>query len=113
MIRRTNSPSVSFLGTDTALKILDKNTYRTYINFYAVSGDCYINIGDNNFDNNAKLLEEGVMWEPRIALTNSVWFKGDGCKLSIITGGEISDTTHFPLTYGGYELTYGTYSIFY
>jgi hypothetical protein len=81
---KTNTPSVSFAGKSSAMKIFEANPNRSYLNFYAVSGDCYVNIGDNDFDLNAKKIPEGGMWEPRIALTNSIWYKGADTTLAVI-----------------------------
>jgi len=112
-MKKTNTASVSFKGKASELKIFDANPDRSYLNFYAVSGDCYVNIGDNDFDDNARKLSEGDMWEPRIALTNSIWYKGDGTVLAVIAAQDTALSTNFPLTYGGYALTYGTYELTY
>lgn len=110
---KTNTESVSFAGRASELKIFNANPNRSYLNFYAVSGDCYINIGDNDFDNNAKLLPEGVMWEPRVTLTGSIWYKGEDTTLSVIAAEDTCLSAHFPLDYDTYDLTYGSYAIFY
>ncbi|MCP3681210.1 MAG: hypothetical protein GY861_00835 [bacterium] len=81
---RTNSINNSFTGTSSAVKILDSDVAREYICFYAVSGDCEIVIGANTFADNAITIEEGVMWEPKQVLTGSVYFKGDGSKLTVL-----------------------------
>ncbi len=110
---RTNTASISFTGSATPVKIFDANHNRSYLNFYAVSGDCYINIGDNDFDTNAKKLPEGVMFEPRIALTNSIWYKGASTTLAVIAGGDTPAIIHFPLTFEDFIITYETHSLTY
>jgi len=110
---RTNTESVHFKGSTTAVKIFNANPNRSYINFYAVSGNCYINIGDNDFDSNAKLLPEGVMWEPRVALTNSIWYKGVGTILSMIAAGDTALSTKFPIAFEDFIITYESHALTY
>jgi len=82
---RSNAVNHSFTGTDTATKIIPRDTAREYICLYAVSGDSQIRFGSEGVfaDNNIKL-PEGVMWEPKVTLTEEVWFLGDGSKLSVM-----------------------------
>lgn len=83
-MKRSNAQNNSYTGTDTAVKILDYDPIRSYICFYSVVGPCEIVIGDNNFDDNVITLDGGVMWEPKIVLTNSVWYRGAGSKLTVL-----------------------------
>ena len=112
-MKRTNTPAVGFTGTADAIKIYDNNPDRSYLCLYAVLGDCEIAIGDSTFTDIAITLPEGVMWEPRVALTNSVWFKGDGSKLSVIAANDTPVTTDFALTYDTYNLTYNSHTLLY
>lgn len=81
---RSNAVNHSFTGTSSAVKIMDADPDRTYICFYAVSGDSQIAIGDATFTDVAITLPEGVMWEPKVVLTGEVWFKGDTSKLTVL-----------------------------
>jgi len=112
-MERTNTPAVGFTGTADAIKIYSNNPDRSYLCLYAVSGDCEIAIGDSTFTDIAIKIAEGTMWEPRIALTNSVWFKGNGSKLAVIAANDTPATTDFPLTYNTYSLTYNSRTLLY
>ena len=82
---RTNAKNNPYLGTASAVKIIEADPNRSYINFYAVSGDCQIRIGAVGvFADNNILLPEGVMWEPKVTVTDEVWFLGDGSKLTVL-----------------------------
>ena len=83
-MNRTNAINHSFTGTSSARKIIPRNNDREYICFYAVSGDCEIVIGSNDFTTNAITLPEGVMWEPEVTLTGDVWFLGNASKLTVL-----------------------------
>ncbi len=84
-MKSTNAKNYSYLGEANPVKILEADPHRrTYITFYAVSGDCQIVVGDNTFADNAITLPEGTMWEPRITLTDEVWFKGSGSRLTVL-----------------------------
>ena len=82
---RTNCVNESFTGTNTAVVVLPRNKYREHIYFHSVSGTCQICIGGNTFSTNAISLDENVQWEPTKVFTETVWFKGDGAILSIIS----------------------------
>ena len=83
-----NNEAVSFLGTDTPVKIYNKNDSRTFLSLYSVSGSCYFNIGDNDFEKNARLLTDGDIWEPSKVPTSSIWFKGNNARLTALVGGD-------------------------
>ena len=83
-LERTDAKAYPFSGTSSAVKITSIDIDRTYIAFYAVLGNCLIKIGDGDFDTNAIKLEEGTMWEPKKVLTQEVWYKGAGTKLTVI-----------------------------
>ncbi len=83
-IERSNAKNDSYTGGATAAKILDADPVREYIAMYAVSGDCEVVFGTNNFDANAITLEEGVMWEPKKILTEELWFRGNGSILTVL-----------------------------
>ena len=82
---RTNAICKSYTGTAAAVKILESDPARGYIAFYAVSGSPQIVIGPNTFADNAITIPEGIMWEPRIALTGEVWLLGLGAVLTVLT----------------------------
>jgi len=82
---RTNAKNHPYLGTATAVKIMEADPDRTYVCFYAVSGDSQIRLGAIGvFADNNIALPEGVMWEPKVTLTDEVWFLGDASKLTVI-----------------------------
>ncbi len=83
-MERSNAKNYAHTGGATAAKILDADPFREYLALYAVSGDCEVVFGTNDFDANAVTLEEGIMWEPKKVLTQELWFRGDGSKLTIL-----------------------------
>jgi len=86
-MERTNAINHAYTGTTSAVKIIDPDPNRAYICLYAVSGDCQIAFGveaGTAFADNHILLPEGVMWEPRITLTEEVWFLGNTSKLTVL-----------------------------
>ena len=83
-MERTNAINHSYTGTSSAVEIITNDPTREYICFYAVSGSCEICIGSNTFADNAITLEEGVMWEPKKVLTQSVYFRGSSSVLTVL-----------------------------
>ena len=83
-MKKTNAVSHGYTGTASPVQIMTEDTQRTYICFFAVSGDCDVVIGDNDFDANAITIPEGKMWEPTRNFISSIWFRGTGSKLSVI-----------------------------
>ena len=112
-MKKTNTPAISFIGTADSIRIYESNPDRSYLCFYAVSGACSIAIGEGTFDEVAITLAEGDMWEPRIALTNSIWFKGNGSKLAVIAANDTPVTINFPLTYENFNITYNSNTLLY
>ena len=85
MRSKTNAVNHAFLGTASAVKILDADPNREYICMYAVSGVCQLRFGNEGvFADNHIALAEGTMWEPEVVITSALYFLGDASKLSIV-----------------------------
>ena len=84
-MENSNAQGRAYTGTGTATKILPHEKDRSYICFFAVSGDCEISIGPDDFETTKILLPAGTMWEPNVALQQEIWYKGVGTNLCIIS----------------------------
>ena len=85
-MERVGAVNTSYTGTASAVEILPSDPNRKYLCLYAVTGTCQIAFGidSGDFNDNAITIEQGVMWEPRVIITSSILFKGDGAILTVL-----------------------------
>jgi len=99
---------LEFAGTSSSIEVLPQNFTRSYLAFYVSGATGYITLGDNALEFQ---LGVGTLWEPEVAFTNSIKFRGAGSTLRVLTSGDY--VANYLLTYKTYNLTYGTYALTY
>lgn len=84
-MEKSNAKARGYLGTASAVKILDFDAERSYLCFSALLGTCEIAIGDSTFNNVKIDLAVGEKWEPDVTLMQEVWFRGLNSKLVVVS----------------------------
>ena len=85
----SNSLPYAITGTATGTIVVPEDIYRRHLAIYAKTGDIELAFGAGiTFDDVSIVIQEGVMWEPRLPNTGPIWIKGDGSVAVIYLDGE-------------------------